>query len=315
MQRPLPRTLLTIAITASITWAIAFLRYDRSRALLNSYGETELAYQRSNKLLLSDYDRMNWDFVEKTKRPELAVKAEIWKPRFDSIYGMTSSTFRWLTDIRMMLLQEADLSEEDLPAVLEEERTSVVRKVITEKDMEQQIMDTIRSLAERCERVMPEGFKRKLPLLPWRSDTIYKDPSLSFKGRSLAGALALLNRVRNDVLFSGNSVLNLCYENVNSVVFSIDKIELLISQNATVLAVGDDLVIKAGIGAFSSAAKPMIRINGQTMPINDSGFVIYRIPIRSAKDGSIPVSISYKDPNTGQNMTKTTEVSYKVFQK
>jgi hypothetical protein len=103
-----------------------------------------------------------------------------------------------------------------------------------------------------------------------------------------------------------------CQSQIGKVEVVYDKFEILTSQSSNYLLPGQPLEIKAGIGTFSSAAKPTISINGVSQVANDSGFARYRTTVSNS--GNIPVTVSFKDPNTGEVLTKNTTVSYTVGQ-
>jgi gliding motility-associated protein GldM len=125
-------------------------------------------------------------------------------------------------------------------------------------------------------------------------------------------AITILSKFQNDVLRSGNIVADYCQSQIGKVEVILDKFEILTSQNTNYLLPGQQLEIKAGIGAFSSKAKPTISINGVSQQANDSGFARYTTTAGGGGGGTVPISVSFKDPNTGQVTTKNTTVTYTV---
>jgi hypothetical protein len=74
---------------------------------------------------------------------------------------------------------------------------------------------------------------------------------------------------------------------------------------------GDKLTITAGIGAFSSTARPTITINGQDAPPNDQGVGEYTTPVSGSGPHEINVDIKYFKPDGSVGLEHKT-VKYDV---
>ena len=71
------------------------------------------------------------------------------------------------------------------------------------------------------------------------------------------------------------------------------------------------MTIKAGIGAFSAAAKPTITIGGQNAPVDATGIGEITVPAAGAGEHSVPVHIVFTKPD-GSQATKDEVVKYTV---
>jgi hypothetical protein len=74
---------------------------------------------------------------------------------------------------------------------------------------------------------------------------------------------------------------------------------------------GEELVITAGVGAFSSAAKPTISIDGAVLPIGPDGTASYKSVAGSPGQNSKRVRISFLKPN-GETAVVEKDVKYTV---
>jgi gliding motility-associated protein GldM len=75
---------------------------------------------------------------------------------------------------------------------------------------------------------------------------------------------------------------------------------------------GQKLEIKAGVGAFSKAAKPTISIGGTVVPIGEEGFALKEFDAGGMGSHSVPVTITYFNQTTGQEEKKEVKVDYVV---
>ncbi len=89
--------------------------------------------------------------------------------------------------------------------------------------------------------------------------------------------------------------------------------EPFVCQNSMYFLPGQTLEINVGLGRYCNDIQPQIIINGQQQKLNAQGIAEYKKPITVSKDGSIPISISYINPNTGQIMTMSKSILYTVF--
>ncbi len=116
-------------------------------------------------------------------------------------------------------------------------------------------------------------------------------------------AITILSKFQNDVKTSENKVVAFCHQQVGQVVIRFTNFEPIIGQSSNYLMPGQSIEIKAGVGAFSPAAKPTISIGGQSQQIGDSGFVRYTTQAAAGLGAkSIPVHITYQDQDGNQKV-------------
>ena len=124
-------------------------------------------------------------------------------------------------------------------------------------------------------------------------------------------ALTILSKFQSDVKNSESQVVDYLHKQIGEVKVVFDKFEPLISPSATYLMPNDELEVKAGIGAFSAAAKPKIIINGQTMPVGEDGTADWKGRVTST--GNVHVRIEYTKPD-GSVVPVDKDVKYTVGQ-
>jgi len=121
----------------------------------------------------------------------------------------------------------------------------------------------------------------------------------------------LLN-LYNDLLGSGNVVIQFCDDHVQSYFSGYDKFELLLCQNSNALMPGQTLELKACIGAFSSAVKLRVFVNGAALETTDMGYAKYKRVIKPNDPEKINLRVEYKDQN-GMETTRQQLITYKVL--
>jgi gliding motility-associated protein GldM len=124
-------------------------------------------------------------------------------------------------------------------------------------------------------------------------------------------ALTILSKFESDVKNSESQVIDYLHKQIGEVKIKFDKQEAIVSPSATYVMPGDELDVKAGIGAFSSAAKPTITINGTVYPVNDDGVADFKTKAEGSGEHTVMVHIQYAKPD-GSMVTEDKPVKYTV---
>jgi gliding motility-associated protein GldM len=124
--------------------------------------------------------------------------------------------------------------------------------------------------------------------------------------------MTILSKFQNDVKTAENKVVAHCHNKVGEVEVVFDAYAPIVGQNATYLMPGQQIEIKAGIGAFSKAARPTISIGNQSVPLLDSGYARLSQPVGGLGSHSVPVSIRYTNQITGKEEIINYDVKYTV---
>jgi hypothetical protein len=97
-------------------------------------------------------------------------------------------------------------------------------------------------------------------------------------------------------------------------VLDMEKTSFLVGQNTQILAPGEMLEITAGLGAFTGAGNPAIKINNKNMPLEDGAMALAKIkaPLKPGKY-KVPVEIAGID-REGKPFVNTVIVEYSVVE-
>jgi gliding motility-associated protein GldM len=124
-------------------------------------------------------------------------------------------------------------------------------------------------------------------------------------------ALTILSKFESDVKNSESQIIDYLHSKIGEVKIRFDKQEAIVSPSATYVMPGDDLSIKAGIGAFSSTAKPTITFDGSSATTNDQGIAEFKTKASGSGAHQVKVHISYYKPD-GSLATTDEIVKYDV---
>ncbi|TAD83633.1 MAG: gliding motility protein GldM [Bacteroidetes bacterium] len=299
----------------------ALLALNVSNEILNAFKVVDNSLLSSNGVINGANTTIMNGLGEQAKKDELKDRVAIWKPRAEAAIAKAAEMSTMIDGIKARLKTASGLKTVEGKEVYKEDDLDAPTRFFVKQGEGKKLQDALQKYLNDLQAIVPkEDQKTPLPKLPidlsvpatqnstnktWEDAYFHMTPSVA--------AITILSKFQNDVLRSGNLVANYCQEQVGKVVVVLDKFEILTSQSSSYLLPGQPLEIKAGIGAFSSNAKPTISINGVSQVANDSGFARYTTTA-SGSGGNIPISVQFKDPNTGTVITKNTSVSYTVGQ-
>ncbi len=124
-------------------------------------------------------------------------------------------------------------------------------------------------------------------------------------------AVTILSKFESDVKNSESQIIDYLHSKIGEVKIRFDKQEAIVSPSATYVMPGDELSIKAGIGAFSSTAKPTVTFDGQNEVADDQGISEYKTKASGSGPHQVHVHLSYYKPD-GTVATTDEIVKYDV---
>lgn len=122
---------------------------------------------------------------------------------------------------------------------------------------------------------------------------------------------ALLSKIENDIYIIENRLITFCDYRAAVINESFDVFSVIVGQSTNITEGGKYIDIEAGVGAFSSAARPEIIINNKKTEVKDG---LATLKIKAPKTPGrykVPVIINYTN-ESGLKQTKSTTVEYRV---
>jgi gliding motility-associated protein GldM len=298
----------------------AMLALNVSTEILNAFKVVDTSLKNSNGVIKTSNETVQNSLKEQGKKLELAEKVAIWEPLANDAINTTNTMSAYIDNLKEELKKEAGLEIKDGVESFKEDDLDAATRLMVTKGQGPKLRDELQKFIDKLRSVIPDSLRKKLPNFPLDLNPIVSSNNEASKGDWTYGyfhmtptvaGLTMLSKFQNDVMRSGNIVANFCQEQIGKVEVIYDKFEILTSQSSNYILPGQSIEIKAGVGVFSSTAKPTITIGGTTQQANDQGFAVNTITPSSS--GSVSVTVAFKDQN-GKPQTRTTQVLYTVGQ-
>jgi gliding motility-associated protein GldM len=297
----------------------ALLALNVSAEILNAFKTVDNSLIATNRTINLSTDAVMKSLEDKKNDPTSATKANIWYPKAEKAIALSREVYDYIQTLRNRILKDADFNPAD--SSFRADNLDIATRIMIKENEGPKLRERLEKYKRDLLAIDPliaEEFKNSLQIdlsMPkvqdksnktWESGYFHMVPTVA--------AVTILSKFQNDVKTSENKVVNFCHAQVGQVVVRFDRFEPIIGQSSNYLMPGQSLEIKAGVGAFSNAAKPTISIGGVTQQIGDSGFVRYTTQAAAGLgQKTIPISISYKDQD-GNERRIDRVVSYTVGQ-
>ncbi len=291
----------------------ALLALNVSSEILNAFKVVNNSLDKSNNSLsISSSDVYN-SLEAALRKEETREKALLIKPKADSLRAYSAAVDSYINELKMKILSESDydsssktFKEDDLEAAIRLMDTKGEGKKLY-KNLKQYVDDIINLMGPNY---MKKAFPTGLPII---LDNAKNDNEWTIKYFNMVpsiAALTILSKFQNDVKNTESQAAKFLLSEIGAVEIVYDQFTPLISQSSNYVMPGQEITIRAGIGAFSSASAPQVTINGQTFNAVN-GYGETKVIASGPGVHKIPVKISFRDQN-GKVQTLDKEVEYTV---
>ncbi|GGB07828.1 gliding motility protein GldM [Puia dinghuensis] len=321
----------------------ALLALNVSVEVLNAFKTVNNSIIKSNTVI-DQKNQMTYDaFNEDMKDPKTMAKAQTWAPHAQEVQKLSAALSASIEQLKQRLIEESSPKKNAEGKVTEfaDGNLDAATRVMDKNGEGPKLYERLKQfrndlLAELDPAKYPnEGqkvledlknqqatFAHSLPLdthIPPSesgntaigSDSAHNWTIRYFHMTPTIAALTILSKFQSDVKNSESQVVDYLFKQIGEVKVVFDQFKPLISPSATYLMPGDELSVKAGIGAFSAAAKPKIYMNGTEYPVNADGTAELKTKVSST--GNIHVKIEYTKPDGSVGVSEN-DVKYTVGQ-
>lgn len=237
--------------------------------------------------------------------PITSERANRWLPIAEKVKNSTGDLVSYVSSLQDEIKKQENFNPAAVSAFFNDKsRMNVLSKSISSYH------NVITGLDEGINRVFKKEIDQVNALLG--QDDSNNDDILS-QQRTNEMILVMLSSFKSKLRITENAIASYCNSMASpGCILRMDKFGALVSQSAKILKPGDELIITAGVGAFSNAAMPAFRINNKDVPPQD-GRAEYKMHVMGKPGNySIPVSISYvKEDGTKDQHIFTVE--YTIF--
>ncbi len=303
----------------------ALLALNVSSEILNAFKTVNRSLNNSNGIIDKKDETLFASFKEMLAKAETKDSASVWFPKAQKAKEYSDDVNKYLEDLKDKLIEHSKpekgpdgkiikYSYDNLDAshILvegpegEKAGAELLQKLSDYKEKLLSIDPSFKSKFENelpLDLTVPESLNKSGKVMPWAYTYFHMTPTVA--------AVTILSKFQNDIKNSEATIIDYCHKQVGAVKIVFDQFQAIASQSSEYLMPGQELKITGGVGAFSSAAKPSVTIDGSTVPLNAEGVAEYKTTVSSPGSYSKKVRIDFKKPN-GQAGSLEKEIKYTV---
>ncbi len=297
----------------------ALLALNVSSEILNAFRTVNRSLENTNTTVNRSTETIMKSLKEKTTQAATAERAAIWLPKADSVVAFSKNVYDYITSLKAQILEKAGGSISDPTKEFKEDNLDIVTKMMVQGGEGKKLLKMLGDYKANVLGINPDikaEFENSLQIdltNPPGRDGKTKDWDISyFHMVPTVAGLTILSKFQNDIKTAENKVVAFCHNKVGTVEVVFDSYAAIVGQNSNYLMPGQKLEIKAGVGAFSKAAKPTISIGGAVVPLGEEGFALKEVDAGGIGSHSVPVTITYFNQTTGKEEKKEVKVDYVV---
>jgi nucleoid DNA-binding protein len=250
----------------------------------------EKSLENSNNFISSETERLYHMLEDKNNDPYTHERALTWLPMAMAVQKLSGNIKAYVDSLKTVNLKGG---QKELFG-----RISGYRQAVLHAFLHDSVSNFLYYDKEKV-KIDLAYIAKGLPI-----DSAYDSEAVSSGG---------LSKIKNDILLTENRLVNYVYTHVNVQRDDFyNSWSAIVAPNRMYLKKGQTLSIFAGMGAFSTRAKPNIMINGVECPINAEGLAEYKFPATGTPGKHfIPVRIAFTSM-TGSHELFTKTIEYEI---
>ena len=302
----------------------ALLALNVSNEILNAFKTVNNSLNTASSMVEKKNVDIFKSFQKKLEDPKTKEKAEIWMPKAQKAKVLSDELYAYIEALKLELKQESGLKLVDGVEDYKEDDLEAATRLLVEnapngKGKGKLLFDKLKKYKEDLLAIDADVAKEVGPTLPLdltppptKNSAVKDDMAyLYFHMTPTVAAITILSKFQNDIKNSEAQVVEYCHKEIGEVELIYDEFQAFAGTNSQYLMPGEELVITAGIGAFSKAAKPNISIDGANVVVKEDGSAEYKTTVSGSGPAVKRVSSSFIKPD-GTVAKVDKEVRYTV---
>lgn len=306
----------------------ALLALNVSTEILNAFTTINNSLMTASANIENRNSDLFKSFQKKLDSPKTRDLAAAWFPKAEEAKKISDELYNYLEALKEELIQEAggyvtDEESGEKRIKSEDNLDAATRLFISAppngKGKGNELYEKLKQYKERLlalDPVMSEELATTLPLdltIPKTNNKAGKNDWAYnyFHMTPTVAGVTILSKFQNDVRNSEVSVVDYFHKKVGEVEVVYDEFQAFAGTSSQYLMPGEELIITAGVGAFSKAAKPSVAIDGVSVPMKPDGTFEYKLNTGNSGSFTKKVRVAFIKPD-GTTATVERDVKYTV---
>lgn len=284
----------------------ALLALNVSAEILNAFKTVNMSLKNSNDMIDVKNGELFKSFQAKMKDEKTRERATLWNGKAEQAKKLADDLSAYIEDLKIRLKKESGLEMVDGAEHYREDETNAPTRIMIEaREAQGKILyDKLEAFRSQLLAIDPEiktSFEKTLPIdlrTPETENKANRDwSSAYFRMTPTIAAVTILSKFQNDVKNSEAQVVDFCHRKVGEVEVIYDAFQAFAGTNSQYLMPGQELVVTAGVGAFSKKAQPSVTVDGAPVTLNADGVAEYKSNVGGPGTYTKKVKITFIKPD------------------
>ncbi|MEP7256319.1 MAG: gliding motility protein GldM [Ferruginibacter sp.] len=277
----------------------AILALNVSAEVIEAFKTVDKSLQSSSANISSSNKILYESLSKMLTKDETKVQAAIWQPKAEQAKAYAAALETYINDLKLELKKGAnlvirengkeDFKEDNLDASTRLFETNGKGNELKTKleEFKKNMLALDPKIQAKFENNFPistDGVEGKEGKRDFTTGYFHMTPTVA--------ALTILSKFQNNVKNAESQVVTFCASQVGAVEVHMDQVGVLVGQSSNYLMPGQELVVTAGVGAYSSTVKSSIAVNGSPINLVD-GQGEYKTTVSGSGKHTIQVSGSF----------------------
>ena len=279
----------------------AILALNVSAEILEAFKTVDTSLMNSTTNISKSNDVLYKSLNDKLADAQSHEKAAIWQPKALQAQELSANMAKYIDDLKLELKQAAGMKADG--SFKEDNLDASTRLFETKKkgeELEKKLMDykeAMLSIDSSIRTQFATNFPVTVEVPKGQEGKVKSFTATYFHMTPTVAALTMLSKFQNNVKNAENQIITYCHNQIGAVKVIYDKFQPIAAASSTYLMPGQELVVTAGVGAFNSAARPVITIGGSSIALNENGVAEKKFNVSGSGNQRVHVSISYTKPD------------------
>ncbi|NJO25299.1 MAG: gliding motility protein GldM, partial [Bacteroidia bacterium] len=295
----------------------ALLALNVSAEIINAFVTVETSLTKSNNTLTLASGDVYTSLQKSLEDPKTKENASIWQPKAAQVKALTEKLSAHIEGLKERVKKTSGYEPGQSDSTGWYNNLESPTRIMDTEGEGEKLRNALEQYKKNILAIDPAiaaEFGNNLPInteqpksttgntsQTWSSAYFHMTPSIA--------AVTILSKFQNDVKNTENKVASFCLKKISGVIYTLDKFEPLVSTTSTYLMPGEQMEVKAGLGAFNAAVKPTVTIDGRPVAVNENGVAETKFNVGGSGTRKMTVKVQYLNPNSGK-----TEVIDKVIE-
>ena len=278
----------------------AILALNVSAEVINAFKVVDRSLITSNENIKGSNETLYKSLSDKLKDPKQnQEKVKYWNDKAQSAKKLSADIDTYINGLKQQLKEAANLRIVDGKEDYKEDNLDASTRLFETNGKGKELKDKLDAFKKEMLGLDPEintAFKNNFPVTtepPVSQEGHKGDFTTSFFHMTpTVAALTMLSKFQNNIKNAESQVVTFAHNKIGAVEVHMDQANILVGQNSNYLMPGQELVVTAGVGAYSSTVQSSITVNGSPITMT-AGQGEYKTTVSGAGNHTIEVNGSF----------------------